>query len=49
MATENDVEGCVDTLLCGKELSDRDIQALNDLLNSRTVLELRSIASNVSV
>jgi len=49
MAAENDVDGCVDTLLRGKELSDSDIQALNDLLNSRTVRELRSIASNVSV
>jgi len=49
MAADNDVDGCVDTLLCGKELSDSDIQALNDLLKSRTARELWSIASNVSV
>jgi len=50
IATNNE-ESCVDTLprRNSKELSDSDIQVLTDLLRSKTVRELCSIASNVSV
>ena len=40
-------ESCTDTLLRGKELLESEIDALSDFLHSRTVPELRSIASRV--
>ena len=40
---------CVDSLLCGKELSDSDVESLKASLASKKVQDLQKIAVEVSV
>ena len=42
-------DDCVDNLLCGKELSDSDVESLKASLASKKVQDLRKIAVEVSV